>query len=552
MTASQDRIDRVFELFRGLLELDAELRAGFEASAREFFLQPRWGDDVQRELAHRRHLEWFLLERAGSPGRPLELEVLLERHPEDLAAVLPEDRQALLGSHASVFEVTGVESGQGMWLRDLASLGEYPMQEPEASQLLRTGDMIVGRVFPVGGAMYHASRAAAFFRDPKLLEALRTDLENARQGRRTVLRLQQSDIETMFFSAPEPVVPAEGVAAARRLLHDGGLGAEDVEEILAELASEPFDPDHILPDAQDTLGGVLDRLAFESAIDLEAARRVLLAAWSELSSSGPGQGASLMPAAAPARAPAAIERPANVDVERSIAEFDRKRQSGVPLEQVFLELERDLALEEGQDEEDSPAPDFPGVVGAMVEEFLWEQELEHGPEAARELGLLRSFGRFASEIGVFENLTAVELATYTCFWLPESGELENADDAQRLLNALSVFCRWAEEKQQVELWTAFRTTLQPLQASLPRISEANRRRTRTSEPEQGELYECVEITSTGDVRLRARSGGEVRARIDGWVAQWLREGDLLRARVLPDGRCAVYCCYPPEAKALQR
>jgi hypothetical protein len=548
MTDAQDRIDRVFERILGVIEADAESRASFEASAAEFFRRPGPGDEAQRALSRRRHLEWFLLERGGTPEQPLEIDALLERFPDELASIGEDERQSLLGSHASVFEVTGVEPGEGMWLRDLASLGEYPMQEPEASQLLQRGDMIVGRIFPVGASMYHASRAAAFFRDPKLLDALRRDLENARQGRRTVLRLQQSDIETMFFSVPEAGAPAaQGVAAARRLLHDGGLGREDIEEILAELASEPFDPATPLPGAQDTLGGVLDRLAFESAIDLDAARRVLLSAWSELSARGPGSGASLAPAMK-----TAPERPAVVDVERSIAEFDRKRQSGVPLEQLFQELERDLAIDDLEDEGDSPAPDFPGVVGAMIEEFLWEQEREHGADATRELGLLRTFGRFAAEIGVFENLGADDLATYACFWLPESGEVENADDARRILNALSAFCRWAEEKQQVALWSGFRATLQRLQDSLPRISEANRRRTRTSERDQGELFECLEVARDGAIRLRARSGDEVAASIDGWIAQWLRPGDLLRARVLADGRCAVYCCYPPEAKALQR
>lgn len=542
MTVVQDRIERAFALFEGLLEADRELSREFAASASEFF--PAGMPAHEPELARRRHLEWFLLERGAGGGDGPAIERLGERHPGALGGLEHGERQCFLGSHASVFEVTGVQPGAGIWLRDLASLGEHPMHEPDASQVLRAGDMIVGRVFPIGDGLYHASRAAAFFRNEDLLVALRRDLERAREGRRTVMRIAQNELEAMFFAPVEAEPGESAVPAARRLLLEAGMGREDVEAVLEDLAQTPYDAQGAVPVLADELGAVLDRLAFETSVDLDEARKALLAAWAELSRRGPGRGASIEPQAPPEVAP--------VDVARSLEEYDRKRREGAPLEASLRELERDLAIEldADPDDEDALAPDFPGVVGAMVEEFLWETGREHGEEALRGLESLRSFARFAEPLGVFENLGPRDLLAYTCHWLPESGELANAAEGQQAVDALQRFCRWAEEQQDLPLHSRFRAEFQAIASTLPRIVEANRRRTRSADLEQGELYELLEIAAGGAARVRDRRGGEVDAEVDTLIATWLRAGDLLRARRLDDGRLAIYCAYPPQARAL--
>src|SRR6185369_13207547 len=102
--------------------------------------------------------------------------------------------------------------------------------------------------------------------------------------------------------------------------------------------------------------------------------------------------------------PAASDDSADPEaVARAVAEFERKRKAGAPLEAAFQELERDLDLADptsANDEEEAPVPDFPGVVGAMIEEFLWETRGDGDPGLER----LRSLGRHAADIGVFENL----------------------------------------------------------------------------------------------------------------------------------------------------
>lgn len=552
MDLDQRTIDGRLEFFKQLIEEDPSLRAEFESSRGEFSRAgPLETVPAARDLAARRHLEWFLLERPSAHLGSLPIATLVERCAERSSSLDPDEVRCFLGSHASLFEVTRVRSGEGLWLRDLAGQGEYPAHESEASRLLEPGDLIAGRIFPIRTSLHHISRAASFFRSPMLREALRNDLQRAREGRRGVLRLSQSEIERMFFSPMARSMSSDPVGEAGRFLLDAGVEPEDVEAILQELADEPYAAEIILPGAQDVLAAILDRLAFETAIDLDQARRILILAWAELAREGPGTGPLLRPGSV--RESSTRRDPDTRDVVEIVAEFDRKRESGEPLERIFTELENKLALEDlpaENDEEDTPAPDFPGVVGAMIEEFLWETSFEHGGRQDSELARLRSFGRFAAGVGVFENLHANDILTYTCYWLPESDELPNADAARSLLGALQRFCSWAEEKHAVRLHTEFKGMLRSLQSTLPRVIEANRRRTRESDRAQGELFECLAIATDARSRLRDRQGREHEVEIDPLLATWLRPKDRVRGRRLGDGRMAVYCCYPPESEGL--
>ncbi|MBK7877534.1 MAG: hypothetical protein IPJ77_17695 [Planctomycetes bacterium] len=188
-------------------------------------------------------------------------------------------------------------------------------------------------------------------------------------------------------------------------------------------------------------------------------------------------------------------------------------------------------------------------MGAVVEEYLWESRELHG-ERGSELETLRLFGSFAAHIGVFENLGQRDLLAYTCHWLPESGALGDADAARAHLSVFNGFLRWVDEAQGHVLHAGFKPTLRGLESSLPRIVEANRRRTRTSDPATGELYEYLGLEGERGARVRDRAGNETVTELDLELTRWLRPSDQLRARKLDDGRLAVYCCYPPEARGL--
>lgn len=544
MTSSSHPIDSAFEGLQPLIERDPALQSELARAVAEF---GHGEPDAPAAAAswHRRLLEWFVLERASGSLRAPPLEELLDAARERGEELVASQAAGLRGSQVGIFRVTGVEPERGLWLKDLASRGEYPISEPGAALLFQRGDLIAGRIFPLDDGSWHVSCAAAFFRDDELARALESDLEKARSARRGFVRISQLELERMFF-LDSRATQDDALAAARALLVQGGVEAEEIERIFERFAQAPFDRERVVHGADDVLAEVLDRLAFETAIDLDHARRLLMLAWSQLAHRGPGSGAALRPAPPPR--PERREREAGV--RTALDEFERARAQGQPLDTAFAELEAELGLElDASEDEAEPAPDFPGVVGAVIEEFLWEVQRQEDQRAA-ELESVRLFGSFAAHVGVLENLSTRDLLAYACHWLPESGALGDADAARAHLSALNAFLRWTDEEQGLAIHAAFKPTLRGLESSLPRIVEANRRRTRASDPASGELFECVGVLAPERLRLRDKAGDEFEADVDPELVRWLRAGDRMRARLHEDGRLAVYCCYPPEARGL--
>ncbi len=590
-----DALDRGLALYRALVAEDDALRAEFDGSRASFFPSaPPAPDDerVEARLADRRHLEWFLLERPSEALEGVPAEALAERWRSQADPAERDCAEALLASLAGVFEVTGVDSGRGVWLRDLLGLGEYPIDEPDAAGELARGDLIVGRVFPVGDSLFRVSPAATCYRNAELLDAVSRDLERLRSSRRGALRISQRELERMFHGpggqsagagaesgVESPVdtdvetdaetaldaaraLVRETTTVARAFLVHEGLAPSDADDILDELARTPIDV--VTPGGGDALGRILDRLAFDTSIDLDRARRLLLAAWdafaararaleaadAEETSNGNGaHGAN--GASNGARGP---RRASGRDPSKALEEFDRGRREGRDLDTLFEQLERDLGLEgDAEDEAADVVPDFPGVIGAMIEEFLWDVGRERGEQAVDRLRCLRCFARFGSSIGVFENLSARDLLLFCTTWLFEEDVLSGADDANALLGALAAFCRWAEESHELPLWSAFEPHYRALRQSLPRIAVANRALdgmgARHGEP--GPAYELVSLEPDGAAELRAPSGADLATRLDPHVVPWLRPGDFVRAQVRPDdGPSPVARCYPPQAAEL--
>lgn len=566
-----DPIDAYFEALRVAIELDPGLSKDLRQSWSEFCPSgPRPSSTSKTgtagELAARRHLEWFLLEKARPGPDEARIQALFESCAPAEAGSREEGAAAemwrsLAGSHASIFEVTRVEPGRGVWLWDLARLSECAAIEALGSRLLQPGDVIAGRVFPIGESFYRLSRAAAMWRDPRLLAALREDMERARAKRsanqRGSLRLRQIEIEAMFHAPVPGELPmltsapsqagfaVDAIAEARALLAAEGVDAEGIEAILARLASEAPGPGPLLPGNGDVLGEILEELAFETSVDLESARRTLLLAWEELH-------AERSQPESPPRASPAVAGPVG-DVATAVAEFDRKRREGAPLDEVFRDLEEDLGLAEAggeSEEEDTPAPDFPGVVAAMIEEFLWDERREHGEAASLRYDGLRSLGRFAEGIGVFENLSGRELADYACRWVLENREIADAAAARDLLDGIGRFCTWSQENHEVRLEDQFAPILRSLHESLPRLVEANRL---CSVFPAGESDTWLEYVSHGEGAM-AELLDATRARtalaIDPKIEAFLRSGDILRGRREGSRRFTIHGCFPGEIRLI--
>jgi len=535
--------------FAEAIEQTPALRAEFDASRSGFFTlraeQP--ADPDERRRADRRHLEWFLFERTSVELGGLPAQELLPAwrvRAESEQPALLEREQAWLATHCSIFEVTSVEEGVGAWLQDLAGLGEFVVDDPRGSRAYTTGDLIVGRLYPTDAVHFTVSPAAGFYRDATLLEAMRKDLGQHREhGDKNLLRLAQDELERMFWAASKDAssdAPTQDpVGDTHRFFAESGIDSRTIEGLLERLAATSFDAEAVAHGGADVLGEVLDALAFDTNIDLELARGHLSKAWAALA--GPQ-----------ASRPDPREQAAEPELDplTALEEFDSDRGRGLGVDESFAELERRLGLDALEDpEEDVPAPDFPGAVAAMIEEFLWERTNEGKPDEPAAAGQLRQLGRFAEPVGVFENLSERDLLVFASWWVLEHDVLADKGDALRFLDVLEAFCRWAEEAHEVPLLTDFGPRVTALRESLPRAVHAKHRHAREAGEDTGELYEFLNAAGDGRARVRDRSGDEPSLEL-GPLADELAEGDLLRARRGDDDTLAVYCVYPPEAAGL--
>ncbi|MCZ6598836.1 MAG: hypothetical protein O7B99_14455 [Planctomycetota bacterium] len=549
MTISDASIEHGLQRLAALAEELSGLESEIVASATVFFAGGSAADYIggggeQAEmLARRRHLEWFFLERPSEVLGGVPAEALLDRWLEEDEEADGELASAFLMSLAGVFEVTGVEEGRGVWLHDLFGHGEYPIVEPEAAGELMTGDLVVGRLFAVGESLYRLSPAAASFRNAELAAALRRDMKRLQKSRRGVMRIAQSELERMFHApdatfALAPREPRELARSALDQLVAAGLPESVVTGLLDEISAAAREPEGATA-GRALVTEALNRLAFDTVVDLELARKLmfeLCSAW------------QMQAGCADARRRTEQAAPAD-EVRAALERFEKRRASGHDLEKLFRGLEDDLGLDPGgESENEETAPAFPGVVGAMVAEFLWDVERERGAEEAAHYEAFKSFARFASAIGVFENLGRRDLLDFAARWLLDEKEVESAEEARVSLAALREFCRWSEERHQVPLWTSFGDTLERLEASLPRLVEA-RHHCVDGFDEDSMLYE-YDVDGTEPVLIGADDARH-SVRLDREIAALLVPGDLLFAIIPARGEARVFACYPPELAELR-
>lgn len=594
-TPSDTAIEPLLDALLGLVERQVEATADLAASLIEFFgptappTEPGLVDRSDR-LARRRHAEWFLLERVCDPLDGVPIQMLRSSLPPG-----DEDREALLdslqSSFASVFEVGEVRGGQGAWVRDLAGGGEYALHEPEGSLGLQTGDLLVGRLLPLAEGSHRISSAAGVFRNPDLAEAVRDDLTRARESRRGTIRIAQSELEALFFAVPpDGLEEGEGPAAfdpfqtleeAQRILLGEGIPRDKTQAIFAAMAQDPLDANSLTPGRGDLVGEVLNELAFETDADLEQVRSALVSAWGALSSD-PTLAQQVLDGGgvAPERStPGSMVAPAvGADNEESLADpshiadaiaaFDQARAEGGDLDALFQQLETDLGLEPSPpeaaafDEAGAPEeiegshPDFPGVVAAIIEEFLWDRGRVEG--STDELLRLRTLGECTQHIGVFEEIGIHDLIGFLAFQLPERGLPKDAADARAWVDSIGAFVDWLIEQHELEHLAGTRDVLLGLGASLPRIAEINRDhalKPSSSDKELGEGFEVLAVDPSGRLELADRKGSIHEAQVALDLAQRLRSGDRLRARLnsssTEESELTLFRCYPPESSVLE-
>lgn len=474
--------------------------------------------------ADRRHFEWFLLERPSDAlgGTPLDVlrDVLLGGQHE-LGDKLFE---TLRSSVAGVFAITSKESGSMLWCRDLLSMGEYPVRETAAEELA-VGDLLVGRLYPLDGYS-ELSPALGVFQDQGVASALRADLEAARASRRNTLRMTQVELEQLFFGGgATPTESADPLAD----LCKAGLETAQAQELLDELVQM-----QAMNASPNAITELLNRVAFDFDCDLGAVQRTLLVAWAANTSSAESTGderTHVIPT--PRREPTANE------VVSALDAFDSARGEGGDLEQLFQNLEQSLGLDEDAPLVDNEqAPDFPGVVGAVVEEFLWETAARDGEQARTAHSSLSLFGEYASNIGVFEELAPTHAIEFFTRWLPNQTSRLAPAEWPACLSSFTTFAHWVEESHQHPFISTLEPELPSLLSTIERLQRMAPLREQLSGAERFDVLGQTETLLT----VRANDGEEREFRIE--FADAFIVGDRVEIELVRGGGVRVGEIWP--------
>ena len=549
MALTPQLIDLGHEALFRLARTSAAVEEEFAESAGAFFGEgPRVGSDpVAALLEARRHQEWFLYERASRTLGGVPSEKLLGAWREAVPEVEdPEELEvALLESQAGVYAVREVGTGGEAWIQDLGTLAEHVLAANPEAPPLEVGDLLIGRIHPSRAGGVVASPAAGVFRSPELLGAVEEDLRTRReQGGSARLRFDQASLELAFYANPEPgpssetaqpeqADPKAALEAARGFLEEAGLEGTAIDDLFAGLRAAPLDPKRWAVGTEDALGEILDRLAFDTDVDLTRARALLGAAWHAL------------------RLEVDARKQQPKDVTAALADFDRGRAEGRDVQALLDDLERDLGLEgEGDSEEDGLEPPvLTGVVEMLVTEFRWEQEAGMGngpalPEAAQ--ASLDHLSRFGAAFEQPEELDGEALRRLLFFWAPE--QRLPAEDARALVEALDAFVPWAEAEHDLALGSTWKQVRSGV-AELERVLAMNAELPTVLDTE-GELFEVLEAEDPrGLPGLLVSEEGGVPARLVP-VPEAFRAaqpGDLLRAR-RTDAGLEVFTAYPATAR----
>jgi len=391
------------------LAKDNHLAAELQRARREFFLDGKAASAAlpgAAEAAELRFQEWFTLER--------ESEVL-----GAVPATVPE-----LGGDAADF----VDSQAGLWLvqsvtartveaRDLQDGQTIDLNAPAGT--LDAGDLVVGRVFAEGAGRWTPSTAAAIFRPGnEIAQAFLRDMQRVGLER----RLHQVELERLLLMRPtapratpapaptdaETDAPLEHLEADLDILLTTS-GSEHSAAAISQQLAMAVRPGPVL-------GPLLDDLAFDTSVDLDAARELLLAIWNAHHRARSDDGD------APAEDRGA---PGETLGERLVRTLDEGLAQKRDVEELFAQLERMAGIEpdetdddeaDGDDEDDDADivvsrsqprdhddedaddvtdQDADGNLAALIEEYLWETGRSEDPAAAdlRHFAQLQPVGR---------------------------------------------------------------------------------------------------------------------------------------------------------------
>ncbi|MHC4514271.1 MAG: hypothetical protein ACYS5W_11285, partial [Planctomycetota bacterium] len=463
-------------LFRKLADLAGEprFRGEIARAEREFFGASPDADPTAGSNAAR-FSEWYLLERESEALGDVPARVLL--WPAGL-------RDPLLDSRVGVYMVRQVLPAELLVhdLEDGSDLEVAPIAGDDVRAGVAAGDLLVGRLYPDALDRHVASCAMAVQRRAAgaadLATAFRHDLRQLGIDR----RLSQAEIEHLMFrgrAGPEVAVsetPVERLEAKLDTLFRSASLSDLSTTAVSQALREAERPGVVVDP-------ILEKVAFDSALDIAEVQRLLLALWG------------------------AYRDPTSSSQVTRVERASGRTGSGQPVarerlgEQLARRIEEGIAQHENVEEmfaevgeligEDLSEPEVPlagpalgaagpsvspelddGDLPALVSEYCWETHNESSHDQA----ILERLVQMQREVPVpqleLERVTSQDLSRLLLQIYLEAAPAARAQDVAAAFAVLDRFYSWCAEAQQMQLEAVIRGCQRDLVEQVPRLQAA--------------------------------------------------------------------------------
>lgn len=536
--------DALQQLSRRAMQ-DHRLVAEFQRARREFFGPESAGRT--RAAAELRFLEWTLLERESLALAAVPLDVLS----------LPGDDDLLRGSVVGVYRIESVQ-GERADARDLQDDDTVDLVVPEGA--LVAGDLMVGRLYGTARSGWQPSGAIAIYRPGQALAAaFQRDLARLSLER----RLSQLEIEHLLLRQQLPdrdlhaATPAEPqvveTVPRRQVEHvEAELEAVLAAGGAAGLATQISDALSQCARAGDVMGPMLDQLAFDTSVDLDRARRVMLELWSahHEDEAPTAESTSVVPVEPD-------ERPGETLGQRLVRTLDEGLAQKRDVAELFRQLEAMAGIdpdEEEEDDEDGFAAAgravrssldedegddevsmVAGDLDPLVTEWAWETRQE-GSDAERHLRTLLELQQNAALPHTnVDDVTGQDLMRLLLHVYLHARADGRAEAVRAAFAAMQAFSTWAESTQELSLGKALAECKGTLLDQLDRLQDLGLRLASPADP-RARSAALLRVEDVGQDGIGVRADDE-----DHWLvlpretAALARPGDLLLAALRPAG-----------------
>jgi hypothetical protein len=497
---TQDEVQQQTKCIARLAEQLASqprLQAELQRARREFFgpnLQGA-GDDA----AEHRFAEWFVIERESE---------VLGAIPITIPPFL-QDAEELEGSLAGLFLVESV--GDTVAITDVQDSTVLELSEQGT---LQVGDLLVGRLYSVSGERWAPSAATPALRPGRTLaHAFARDLKDLNIDRRLLqIELEHLLLQKHKSASTSIVSPATGEEVLRDLVVAPDTPLEHLEADLEKLLLSSGDQ-HSATELSQALavaagpgmviGPLLDQLAFDTDIDLDQTRRVLLEIWNAHHA---GQARSTEEASS------SSGPPGETLGESLVRRLDEGLGEREDVEGLFAQIEEIAGIEpdeaaEDVDERDTAIVDevFPsmdddgdaGDLSPLITEFYWEAGISAEQQVA--LVMWVDLQRNAAVPNTdFETIPAQDVMRLLLHVYLRSAPGERSERVRAAFAEVRKFYEWVYTAQEIDRRGILEQCQGALLEQLDRLQRAGVLLTTTAAPERSPgLLQIEEIGKDG-------------------------------------------------------